>query len=91
MHKYAGQNFDVITISLDEDIEMWNSFIAENGLTSFTNICDGEGWDGNMAELYNIYATPTFFLLHKGKILGNPIEIQGLGRLLQNSWYIKIN
>jgi thiol-disulfide isomerase/thioredoxin len=64
----------VVSISLDMDKGEWKKFIKENGLSKWLNYCDGEGWKSDVVKLYNIYSTPTMFLLDKDKkIIAKPV------------------
>jgi len=70
--------FEVVTVSLDTARAEWVQTIEENQ-TSWINTCDSKGWDTQAAIDYNIYATPTMFLLdNKKKILAKPITYDGL-------------
>ena len=70
---YKKQNgLKVLAISLDGKKEDWVKFVKDNKL-NFININDPNGWDGDLASDYFIYATPTMFLLDSEKrIIGKP-------------------
>ncbi len=53
---------EIITVSLDESEEDLQSFLAGGGY-DWINICDFKKWRGDVVQLYDIYATPTIFLL----------------------------
>jgi thiol-disulfide isomerase/thioredoxin len=61
--KYGTNGFRVIAIALDEDLQEWKSYIKTNGYDVFTNFCDGKSFLGKFPEAYNVYTTPTLFLL----------------------------
>ncbi len=73
---YINRDIDieVIAISVDSDIEAWKKFIEERGY-SWINCNEPGKWDGKVTIEYNIYATPTMFLVDKdNKIISKPID-----------------
>ncbi len=83
---YASQDevaFEVLSISLDTSKTAYNKLLQEYQL-SWTNYCDYRGWDSPIAIKYNIYATPTMFLLNnQRKILAKPLTIYELKKALK--------
>jgi len=74
------QNVEIISVSLDTVDSEWRSFITEQKFT-WIDICDLKSWDGQIAEKYNLYATPTMFVLDKTKtIVAKPITINELNK-----------
>ncbi len=66
--KNAGhKTINIVAVSLDKDFNLWQNYIKLNGLAAWLNVCDLKSWQGNIAKSYNIYATPTMFLLDKNK------------------------
>lgn len=68
---YKKQNdkiFEVLAISLDTIKNDWINYINKNNF-KWLNVSYFEGWDSKAAIDYQIYATPTMFLLDKNKIL----------------------
>ena len=62
-----------IAVSLDTDKEQWQKFISDNQLTSFLNFSELKGWKSEVVKKYNVYATPSMFLLDKDKkIIAKP-------------------
>lgn len=73
------KDFEVIAISLDTNKDEWKNFVDKNKL-NFMNVSDLNGWDGEAAQKYFIYATPTMFLLdNRKKIIAKPITFGELG------------
>jgi peroxiredoxin len=73
------KDFDVIAISLDSSEEEWHKAVFDSGFEMFFNLSDLQRWDGTTAEEYNIYATPTMFLInHERKILAKPGSLNDL-------------
>ena len=53
--------------------------VVEGEQLNWLNVSDLKGFDSNSADLYNIYATPTMFLLDRDKtILDKPISYREL-------------
>ena len=76
----AGKdNLEVVAVSLDISKKDWQSAIEELGIENWTNLSDLKKWDGKVATDYNIYATPTMFIIDKErKILAKPLTVQDL-------------
>jgi len=73
------QNKSLVTIavSLDNDKKLWEEFINKNKLTAWLHTAELKGWMGKVPRLYNIYATPSMFILDKNKkILSTPISAE---------------
>ncbi len=72
---YDGQKpkrFEVYSVSIDTSRTAWTTFIRDQKLP-WINVCDLKGFNGKPADDYNIYATPTMFLLDRQKkILAKP-------------------
>jgi len=79
LHKQVGKDrLRVVAISLDTSRVEWEKSITDHKLT-WTNCCDLRYWNGKAVNDYNIYATPTMFLLDRNKIiLAKPITFQEL-------------
>lgn len=73
---------EIIAISLDKVKEEWEKAVQELNL-SWINTCDMMGWDSQPAIDYNVYATPTMFLLDGQKnIVAKPITLNELNKAL---------
>ncbi len=76
------KDISILTISLDNKKDDWLNFIKNNNM-NFININDPNGWDGDLASKYFIYATPTMFLLDSEKrIIGKPTAFKELKILM---------
>jgi len=63
---------DIIAISLDTVAADWEAYLESNDLP-WTNALEPLGWNGKLATDYNVYATPTIFILdNKRKIIAKP-------------------
>ena len=73
--RLAKPKYKLVTISLDTSTNEWEEFIdARSSFSKSKNLIDTDGWDGKLAETYCIYATPTIYMLQRGKIVAKPIE-----------------
>jgi thiol-disulfide isomerase/thioredoxin len=61
---YMNRSIDmeVIAISVDSDKEAWKQFVRQRGY-NWINCNEPGKWDGKVTKEYNIYATPTMFLI----------------------------
>ncbi len=83
---YDGQKpkrFEVFSVSIDTSRIAWTTFLNEQKLT-WINVSDLKGFNGKPADDFNIYATPTMFLLDRQKrILSKPISLRELEQALR--------
>jgi thiol-disulfide isomerase/thioredoxin len=74
------KGFEVLGISLDSERtkDKLATFTQEKGMT-WTQICDGKGWDAELGKLYGVRAIPSCFLVDgtTGKILAKGAELRG--------------
>lgn len=74
------KGFEVLGISLDNERtkDKLAAFTQEKGMT-WTQICDGKGWDAELGRLYGVRAIPSCFLVDgtTGKILAKGTELRG--------------
>jgi thiol-disulfide isomerase/thioredoxin len=72
-------NFEIIAISLDTSEQEWKNAVTEAGFEEFYNLSDLKMWDGEVTEDYNVFATPTMFLIDANrKILAKPETFEEL-------------
>jgi peroxiredoxin len=72
------KRMEILSVSLDTSRTSWTTVLEQEKL-NWINVCDLKGFDGIPADLYNIYATPTMFLLDRNKkILAKPISYREL-------------
>ncbi|HET6226169.1 MAG TPA: TlpA disulfide reductase family protein [Bacteroidia bacterium] len=68
-----------LAVSLDTDRKQWQNYITSNQLFSFLNFSELKGWQSEVVKKYNVFATPTMFLLDKQKkIIAKPETSQQL-------------
>jgi len=78
-------DLEIITVSLDTSKVEWQTFIYEHGFDLWYNLSDLKGWDGEAVQEYNIYATPTMFLIDRNrKVLSKPITLKDILESLKN-------
>jgi peroxiredoxin len=70
-----------IAISIDTDKEAWQKYVKEKNLFTWLNTSELKGWKGEISKKYNVYATPTMFVLDKDKkIIAKPILPEQLAK-----------
>ncbi|HPE55287.1 MAG TPA: redoxin domain-containing protein [Bacteroidales bacterium] len=81
-----SKDLTIFTVSLDTEEAAWKEALKGNYL-DWINTCSFKGWNTKAAVDYNVYATPTMFLLDKEKkILAKPITLNELkGALMQEN------
>lgn len=73
-------NVEIVAISIDTVKANWLSFVEMMDLP-WINAHEALGWEGKSASDYNIYATPTIFVLdRKRQILAKPMTYRELKR-----------
>ncbi|MEI6455663.1 MAG: redoxin domain-containing protein [bacterium] len=78
------KRFEVLAVSVDTSRTAWTDFIRKEKL-NWPNVSDLQGFAGKAADDYNIYATPTMFLLDKEKvILSKPISFRETEQALRD-------
>lgn len=83
------KKMQVVTVSLDTEKEEWITAL-NNGQYPWINTSELKGWDSQAAIDYNIYATPTMFLLNKSKeIVSKPITFNELKQALMDENIIR--
>jgi thiol-disulfide isomerase/thioredoxin len=71
--KERDLDMEIIAVSIDTSKTEWQKVIGDN-ILPWINCNDLSGWNGKAAIDYNIYATPTMFILDKNrKILAKPV------------------
>jgi len=81
--KYNSQQLITVAVSLDTSRTQWQAYVNKNGLSSWLNFSKLKGWKGEVVKRYNVYATPTMFLLdEEKKIIAKPENADALIREL---------
>lgn len=78
----------VFAVNIDKNEQLWNKVVKEKGLTDWIHVFDPEG-KGSFRADYDVYRTPTIYLLDKNKIIRgkglNHVNISALVDILENS------
>jgi thiol-disulfide isomerase/thioredoxin len=83
LNKVERSEIEVILVSVDEVKQEWEAAIEKHP-GWWKESCDLKGWNGDMANDFYIYATPTILLLDQsGKILSKPVNSGQLKLALQ--------
>lgn len=74
--KYSGgKKFEIIGISLDKDETKWKTAIKKHNM-AWTQVCDLDAWDSDIAKKYNVMAVPHTVLVDPaGKIVA--LDLRG--------------
>ena len=81
--KQKPKRWEVMSVSLDTSRNEWTTFLREQKL-NWLNVSELKGFNSASADAYNIFATPTMFLLDREKkIIAKPISYRELER---TSW-----
>jgi thiol-disulfide isomerase/thioredoxin len=82
--KWKAQGVEVVFVSLDQDKNIFKSFV---GVFPFISICDYQKWESPVAKDYHVFATPTLYLLNnKREILLRPNSVSQLESWVD--WYL---
>jgi peroxiredoxin len=77
--QFQANELEIIAISLDTSKSDWQQIVRETRFDEFFNLSELKGWDGDVAKKYNIYATPTMFIVDDNlRILAKPESMSGL-------------
>lgn len=60
--KYHSQGFEIVSLSVDEDIDAWKAALEEEGMT-WPQLYNSESGEGTPAYLYAVTMIPTSFLI----------------------------
>ncbi len=60
--EYHEMGLEVVAVSLDSNLGFWNEMVSQNDYP-WINACDTDGLNGTTANLFNIYVTPSMFLI----------------------------
>ena len=77
-------DLEVFAISIDTDKNAWQTFVNKVDYP-WINLNEPYKWDGETASAYNLYATPTMFLLNsENRILAKPIDFNSFMEAISN-------
>ena len=76
---FQANELEIIAVSLDTSKDNWQQIVRETRFDEFYNLSDLKEWDGEVAKKYNIYATPTMFVIDNNlRILAKPNSMSEL-------------
>jgi thiol-disulfide isomerase/thioredoxin/uncharacterized protein YlbG (UPF0298 family) len=76
-----NKNIHVISVALENDTVGYNLYAEK--FTNWTNVLGLKKWENSIAKMYNITATPTYFVLNKSKmIIAKPDHIKDVKAFL---------
>lgn len=77
--QFQPTELEIIAVSLDTSANDWQKVVRETGFDEFFNLSDLKEWEGEVAKRYNVYATPTIFVVDQNqKILAKPTSMSEL-------------
>ena len=75
---YHDKGFDVLGVSLDNDLEAWKKAIKDDGIV-WEQVSDLKGWKSPMCELYDFKGIPHLVLVDgEGRIVAKNLRGEGL-------------
>ncbi len=83
--KQKTRRFEVMAVSIDTSHSDWTGFIKAHRL-NWVNVSELKGFSGKSCDDYNIYATPTLFLLDREKkIISKPVSLYEMEQVLREN------
>jgi hypothetical protein len=77
------KNVKVIAFALEDDAFVWESYSKAN-LYGWHNVLGLNKWQNKVAKIYQIFSTPSYFILDKNKkIIAKPNEISDVKAFLE--------
>src|SRR5690606_23078896 len=82
--KYKDKGFDIISVSMDQNISKWKNAINEDGLT-WTNICEGvrPSKSVNYVRFNTRYIPLNYLVDNESRIIGRNIAPDSIERIMQ--------
>ena len=76
--KYKDKGFEVIAVSIDDEVDGWNKFVVEKK-QSWINTIEPDNGKSKIISEYNVDGTPKLFLLDKNMtIISRPSNVKQL-------------
>ena len=80
--KYHSQGFEILGVSLDNDLDPWLTAIEELGM-KWPQISDLEGWNSGPAATYGVRAIPATVLIKDGVIVARNVRGKNLAPTIE--------
>lgn len=69
---------DIVSVSLDGNLKALKAYLRENQLY-WKVYADGKGWESPLVEQFDLFATPTMFLVDENfRLIGKPVNLNQL-------------
>lgn len=82
--KFGGHDFEMVSISLDQDTGLWKRRIVQQNLLWKNHITDSKGWESAQLKAFSVHAIPANYLVdHTGKIIASDVEGVELEKILE--------
>jgi thiol-disulfide isomerase/thioredoxin len=82
--KFGGHDFEMVSISLDQDTGLWKRRITQQNLTWKNHLTDTKGWESAQLKAFSVHAIPANYLVdHTGKIIAVDVEGGELEKILE--------
>lgn len=82
--KFASKGFQIVSVSVDEDINEWKGTVKEQGMT-WPQMWNGEDIENSPAAMYAVRAIPSTFLIDAdGTIIGRNLRGEELDAALED-------
>ena len=82
--KFGGHDFEMVSISLDQDTGLWKRRIVQQNLNWKNHITDSKGWESAQLKPFSVHAIPSNYLVdHTGKIIAVDVEGDDVGKILE--------
>jgi peroxiredoxin len=82
--KYKSKGFEILGVSLDEDLSKWKKAIEKDKIT-WLQVNEPGGWDARTAVKWDISAIPTSFLIDRdGKLLAMDLSGKELEKAIKH-------
>lgn len=80
--KFKNKNFDILTVSIDENLEKWKQAILKDKIT-WNNVIENRDFNGEIVKKYKVSYVPKNFLVNpEGKIIAIEITPEELEKFL---------
>jgi len=80
--KFKSKNFDVLTVSIDENTEKWKQAILKDKII-WNNVIENKDFNGEIVKKYKVSYVPKNFLINpEGKIIAIDISAEELEQFL---------
>ncbi len=77
--QFQATELEIIAISLDTSKSEWQQAVRDSRFDEFFNLSDLKEWNSEAAQKYNVYATPTMFVIDNNlRILAKPASMKEL-------------